>query len=104
MDKAFRDIEDIQMKCRKKCGACCIAPSITTPFFGMPIGKPAGVKCIHLDSDKSCQLFGDFRRPALCEKFIPEKYFCGNSYREAYRNLNSLETLTKEDRSRKLNI
>ena len=104
MDKAFRDLKDIQMKCRKKCGACCIAPSITTPFLDMPMGKPAGVKCVHLDSDMSCRLFGDFRRPALCEKFIPEKYFCGDSSLEAYRILSSLETLTKEDRLNRLSI
>ncbi len=26
--------------CRPGCGACCIAPSITTPIPGMPHGKP----------------------------------------------------------------
>ena len=104
MDKALRYIKNIQMKCRKKCGACCIAPSITTPFFGMPMGKPAGAKCIHLDSDMRCQLFDDIRRPILCEKFIPEKYFCGDSFREAYRNLTSIEALTKKDRLKTISI
>ncbi|MCF5019628.1 YkgJ family cysteine cluster protein, partial [Pseudomonas lactis] len=29
------------MKCREGCGACCIAPSISSPLPGMPQGKPA---------------------------------------------------------------
>ena len=32
------------MDCRRNCGACCIAPSITSPIPGMPQGKPAGVR------------------------------------------------------------
>ncbi|HAI50813.1 MAG TPA: zinc/iron-chelating domain-containing protein, partial [Enterobacteriaceae bacterium] len=28
------------MECRPDCGACCIAPSISTPIPGMPHGKP----------------------------------------------------------------
>ena len=28
--------------CRPGCGACCIAPSITSPIPGMPDGKPVG--------------------------------------------------------------
>ena len=29
--------------CRPGCGACCTAPSISSPIPGMPEGKPAGV-------------------------------------------------------------
>ncbi|HNV09555.1 MAG TPA: YkgJ family cysteine cluster protein, partial [Dokdonella sp.] len=29
------------MSCRSGCGACCIAPSISSPIPGMPNGKPA---------------------------------------------------------------
>ncbi|HVK38365.1 MAG TPA: YkgJ family cysteine cluster protein, partial [Candidatus Kapabacteria bacterium] len=36
------------MTCRDGCGACCIAPSITSPIPGMPDGKPAGVRCVQL--------------------------------------------------------
>ncbi len=86
------------MQCRKQCGACCIAPSITTPFLGMPRGKPAGVKCIHLDYQQRCQLFGDIRRPNLCKIFNPEKEFCGESFLEAYKNLTSIEFYTSKDR------
>ena len=42
------------MKCREACGACCIAPSIKQPFFGMPLGKPAGEVCVHLLEDMGC--------------------------------------------------
>ncbi|MCR3872443.1 YkgJ family cysteine cluster protein, partial [Pseudomonas aeruginosa] len=28
------------MQCRAGCGACCIAPSISSPLPGMPAGKP----------------------------------------------------------------
>ena len=34
---------DGPMPCRDGCGACCIAPSITSPIPGMPHGKPAGM-------------------------------------------------------------
>ena len=36
------------MKCRPGNGACCIAPSISSPIPGMPNDKPAGVPCIQL--------------------------------------------------------
>jgi Fe-S-cluster containining protein len=39
------------MECREHCGACCIAPSISSPIPGMPRGKPGGVRCIHLSED-----------------------------------------------------
>jgi Fe-S-cluster containining protein len=39
------------LKCRDLCGACCIAPSISSSIPGMPNGKPAGVVCVHLDEN-----------------------------------------------------
>ncbi|MBS7673106.1 YkgJ family cysteine cluster protein, partial [Vibrio cholerae] len=54
------------MKCREGCGACCIAPSISSPLPGMPQGKPAGVRCVHLSAEQLCQLFGQPQRPAVC--------------------------------------
>ena len=79
------------MQCRSGCGACCIAPSIATPFHGMPGGKPAGVPCVHLTAEKHCALFGDPRRPALCEKFQPEAALCGSNAVDAMANLIALE-------------
>jgi len=48
---------DIHMNCRQGCGACCIAPSITSPIPGMPEGKPSGIRCIQLTDDNKCRLF-----------------------------------------------
>ena len=53
-----------EFECRVGCGACCIAPSIETPFFGMPEGKPAGVRCVHLDEQNRCAIFGRPERPS----------------------------------------
>jgi uncharacterized protein len=79
------------VECRAGCGACCIAPSIARPFYGMPGGKPAGVPCVHLAENMSCELFGDPRRPALCDAFIAEPAVCGNSREAALVNITELE-------------
>jgi hypothetical protein len=85
------------MLCREACGACCIAPSINRPFFGMPEGKPAGVPCVHLTAAKRCALFGDPRRPRLCHDFAPEPAVCGVDAGQAMRRLQSLEVLSAPD-------
>ncbi|MBA6413080.1 YkgJ family cysteine cluster protein [Parahaliea sp. F7430] len=85
------------MQCRAACGACCIAPSIARPFYGMPEGKPAGVSCVHLSEDYRCQLFGDPRRPALCERFQAEHEVCGDNRSEALAKLSELEVLSLPD-------
>ncbi len=79
------------MQCREGCGACCIAPSIRRPFHGMPQGKPAGVRCVHLDDALRCGLFGDPRRPAACGAFLAEPEFCGSDREEALRILGDME-------------
>lgn len=79
------------MRCRPECGACCIAPSITRPFYGMPQGKPAGVRCAHLDEAMRCRLFGDPRRPAVCAAFAAEEGVCGSTRAEALTILSHLE-------------
>lgn len=79
------------MECREGCGACCIAPSINQPFYGMPHGKPAGVPCIHLDRHYRCALFGDARRPPVCQQFEPEPLFCGDSREQAMKFMLDLE-------------
>jgi hypothetical protein len=57
----------------------------------MPDGKPAGITCVHLDADMRCRLFGDPRRPALCDAFAPEETVCGSSRQEALVNIAALE-------------
>lgn len=71
------------MECRAGCGACCIAPSISSPIPGMPNGKPAGVRCIQLDEANRCKLFGKPERPAVCLSLKPEPAMCGMDRNEA---------------------
>jgi len=79
------------MDCRPGCGACCIAISITSPIPGMPDGKPAGVRCIHLLDDYKCALYGYPSRPKVCIDFMPEPEFCGSNREEALTILGSIE-------------
>ncbi|MBN2078171.1 MAG: YkgJ family cysteine cluster protein [Spirochaetes bacterium] len=82
------------MRCREGCGACCIAPSITSPLPGMPGGKPAGMRCIHLDEANRCLLFGKEERPAVCRELKPSPEMCGNGRDDALARLERLEELT----------
>ncbi|MGQ1889836.1 YkgJ family cysteine cluster protein [Thermophagus sp. OGC60D27] len=79
------------MKCRPGCGACCIAPSISSPIPGMPNGKPAGVPCIHLTDDFQCAIFHSPDRPAVCAGFMPEEIICGKDRLDALKILAELE-------------
>lgn len=79
------------MECRRGCGACCIAPSISSPIPGMPEGKPAGIRCIHLTEDMRCAIFNDPGRPKVCSDFKAEELVCGSSGREAMKILEDLE-------------
>lgn len=82
------------MKCRVGCGACCIAPSISSPIPGMPGGKKAGERCIHLTGDNKCGIFEHPQRPEICNKFSPTAYICGNTFEEAMNLLENLEIET----------
>ncbi|MFQ3789657.1 YkgJ family cysteine cluster protein [Halomonas sp. A29] len=77
--------------CRPGCGACCIAPSISSPIPGMPHGKPAGVRCVQLDANNLCRLFGNERRPAVCERFGFDRELCGVNRTEALQRIAFLE-------------
>ena len=88
---------DSMVGCRSGCGACCIAPSITSPIPGMPDGKPAGVPCVQLDDDMRCRIFGRPERPAFCGGLQPSLEMCGESKQHAMRWLTHLETATRPD-------
>src|SRR5215208_5223320 len=75
------------MLCRAGCGACCIAPSISSPIPGMPNGKPAGVRCVQLMPDNHCAIFGKPERPAVCVKLRPMQEMCGDTYEQAFAYL-----------------
>jgi Fe-S-cluster containining protein len=85
------------MDCRALCGACCTAPSITSPIPGMPNGKPAGVACVQLDAQLRCRLFGKPERPAFCASLRPTQDMCGVSRDDALAMLGALEHATLPD-------
>lgn len=85
------------MNCRPGCGACCIAPSIASPLPGMPQGKPAGVRCVHLTADARCALYGRPERPRVCVGLQPSPAMCGAGREEALAYLTWLEQVTAPD-------
>ncbi len=82
------------MACRPNCGACCTAPSISSAIPGMPHGKPAGVRCIQLQDDNRCGIFGRPERPACCGGLQPSVEMCGASREQAMLWLDELERAT----------
>ena len=82
------------MQCRLGCGACCIAPSISSPIPGMPSGKPAGQRCIQLDANNLCKLFGQPERPKVCADFGAEDWVCGTDNEQAMLIISDLEAKT----------
>lgn len=81
--------------CRPGCGACCIAPSISSPIPGMAGGKPADVRCAQLDDDERCRIFGRPERPAVCGSLQPSESICGDSREQAMRWLGWMEEQTR---------
>ncbi len=77
------------MDCRPGCGACCIAPSISS------LAKPAGVPCPHLDAALACTLFGRPERPTCCSGLQPAADMCGDSRGHALAWLAKLEADTQ---------
>lgn len=84
--------------CRPGCAACCIAPSISTPIpqpdGGPAKPKPAGQRCVQLDEQLRCRLFGLPQRPAVCGSLRPGPDLCGDSPVQALRWLSQLESNT----------
>ena len=83
------------MLCRLSCGACCIAPSISSAIPGMPDGKPAGVRCVQLNEENLCRLFGLSSRPAVCLGFQAMEDVCGANRDEALWPIDALEQQTR---------
>lgn len=61
----------------------------------MPQGKPAGVRCIQLDENDACRIFGSPERPAVCGSLQPSEEMCGDSREQALRWLGYLEKETR---------
>jgi len=60
----------------------------------MPLGKPAGVRCVQLTAKDRCALFGKPERPAVCLNLRPTLEMCGQTAHEAYTYLSLLEQAT----------
>lgn len=60
----------------------------------MPNGKPAGVRCVQLDEDNRCRVFGKPERPAFCGGLQPSLEMCGNDRAQAMVWLSELERAT----------
>ena len=82
------------MDCRQGCGACCIAPSISSAIPEMPSGKPAGMRCIQLAGDLTCKIYFSADRPAVCKNLQPSMEMCGKNQEEALDYLAMLEKAT----------
>ncbi|KZY63569.1 hypothetical protein A3742_03545 [Oleiphilus sp. HI0071] len=80
------------MNCHEFCGACCIAPQISSALPNMPDGKPAGVRCINLDQQNRCTVYK--QRPDVCRNFRAEKDTCGANFDEALTLIGALEKAT----------
>jgi uncharacterized protein len=61
----------------------------------MPLGKPAGVRCVQLDETQACRLFGQASRPEVCRSLRPEAAMCGPDAGHALAWLNALEAHTR---------
>ena len=62
---------------------------------GLPGGKPAGVRCPHLDEALRCRLFGQPERPAVCGSLQPHAEMCGSTREHALLFLKQLEQATQ---------
>jgi hypothetical protein len=85
------------MECRVGCGVCCIVPSISSPIPGMPLGKPAGERCVQLTLSNRCRLFGKPERPDVCVRLQPSVEICGHTAEHALALFEELEERTRPD-------
>ena len=81
------------MNCNR-CGVCCVEISISSPLPGMTNGKPAGVRCPHLDDTGLCRLFQHPERPAVCSSFNASLEICGSNAEEATKLIRWYEKQT----------
>jgi len=82
------------MQCRIGCDACYIAPSISSVIPLHPFGKPAALRCLHLDNENKCSIFLQPNRPLVCRGFQATEDACGSTKEEAMAILSEWEILT----------
>ncbi len=61
----------------------------------MPEGKPAYQRCVQLDDENRCQLFGLPERPAVCVTYAASVEICGDTNEYAFVQLEALEKATR---------
>jgi hypothetical protein len=61
----------------------------------MPLGKLAGQRCVQLDDDERCRIFGRAERPAVCASLQPSELMCGSHREHALAWLSQLEHHTQ---------
>jgi uncharacterized protein len=61
----------------------------------MPHGKAAGQRCVQLDDQQRCRLFGLPERPTVCLSLKPSPPMCGENREQAMRQLELLERQTR---------
>lgn len=83
----------LEHACRPGCGACCIAPSISS------LNKAAGIPCPHLDAQQRCLIFTQPERPACCAGLQPSTEMCGTNRDQALIWLSALEKATAPPQS-----
>jgi uncharacterized protein len=63
----------------------------------MPQGKRAGERCIQLDENNACKIFGQPERPSFCVGLQASAEMCGDNQLQAMLWLTGLEVLTRPD-------
>jgi len=66
----------------------------------MPNGKPAGVRCVQLDDEMRCRIFGRPERPHVCGSLQPDTDMCGASREHALHWIGDLEKATAPSNAR----
>jgi len=83
------------MRCRANCGACCIAPTITSELPNMQDGKPSGVYCANLNPETfACNIWEKDNYPDFCRKYKPCEEICGSTKEQALTNIYYLDEVT----------
>jgi uncharacterized protein len=90
-----------EISCRPGCGACCVAPSISSPIPGMPDGKAAGIRCVQLDTENRCKIFGDPRRPSVCSSLRASVEMCGADENVSATRVHAMRFLTELEQATK---
>ena len=60
----------------------------------MPDGKLANVRCVQLDDNNCCMIFGDPRRPMVCASLQASVEMCGTDVNVVATHIHAMRFLT----------